>query len=299
MTREPYPGARAREEYGWLMANRWLIARRISQSGILALFLMGPVADIWLVKGNLTSSLTLGVLPLSDPYILLQSLFAGHVPIGTALTGAAIVLGFYLLVGGRVYCSWVCPVNMVTDAATMLRQRLGIRGGGARLRRSTRYYILVATLAVSMASATIAWEFINPVSMVHRGLIFGLGLAWSIVVAVFLLDLFVSRNAWCGHLCPVGAFYSLLGKFSVVRISASSRDRCDDCMDCFQICPEPQVIPPALRGAEKGVGPVILSPNCTNCGRCIDVCSKKVFTFSTRFNNSTPDGVMRRTEVAS
>ena len=50
---------------------------------------------------------------------------------------------------------------------------------------------------------------------------------------------------------------------------------------------------------DKGVGPVILSPNCTNCGRCIDVCSKKVFTFSTRFNNSTPDGVMRRTEVAS
>jgi ferredoxin-type protein NapH len=33
-----------------------------------------------------------------------------------------------------------------------------------------------------------------------------------------------------------------------------------------------------LKGAAKGVGPEILSPNCSNCGRCIDVCSKDVFT---------------------
>ncbi|KPK11500.1 MAG: quinol dehydrogenase [Acidithiobacillales bacterium SG8_45] len=299
MSQQPYPGARAREERGWLLANRWLLARRFSQLGILILFLLGPLGGIWLVTGNLNSSLTLGVLPLSDPYVLLQSFFAGHQLVSTALVGAVIVVGFYLLVGGRAYCSWVCPVNMVTDAAAMLRQRLGIKGGGTRLRRVTRYWILAMTLLVSLASGTIAWEFVNPVSMFHRGLIFGIGLAWTIIAAVFLLDLFVSRYAWCGHLCPVGAFYSLLGKYSLVRVSAAARDRCDDCMDCFQICPEPQVIPPALRGAEKGVGPVILSPNCTNCGRCIDVCSKNVFGFSTRFNNSTPGGVMSRTEVAS
>jgi ferredoxin-type protein NapH len=57
-------------------------------------------------------------------------------------------------------------------------------------------------------------------------------------------------------------------------------------MDCFEVCPEPQVIRPALKGEAKGVGPVILSADCTNCGRCIDVCSKDVFTFGMRFNNS-------------
>jgi len=41
----------------------------------------------------------------------------------------------------------------------------------------------------------------------------------------------------------------------------------------------------ALRGAAKGIGPVILDRNCTNCGRCIDVCSKDVFEFGTRFGN--------------
>ena len=112
-------GAEAVETQGWLKAHKWLLLRRFSQFGILFLFLLGPWFDLWIVKGNLTSSLTLDVLPLTDPYVLLQSLAAGHWPLlSTALIGAAIVLLFYILVGGRSYCAWVCPVNVITDAAS-------------------------------------------------------------------------------------------------------------------------------------------------------------------------------------
>jgi ferredoxin-type protein NapH len=58
-------------------------------------------------------------------------------------------------------------------------------------------------------------------------------------------------------------------------------------MDCFAVCPEPQVIPPALKGADKGTGPVILAANCTACGRCIDVCAKDVFAFANRFQDKS------------
>jgi len=274
-------GANASDEKGWLASHKWLILRRTSQIAILALFLIGPLAGLWIVKGNLAYSLILNTLPLADPYILLQSLLAGHIPEKMALIGVAIVLAFYFLVGGRVYCSWVCPVNMVTDAAAWLRGRFNIKGG-AHISRKLRYWVLGMTLAVAAVTGTIAWELINPVSMLHRGLIFGIGMAWAIVLAVFLLDLFVSANAWCGHVCPVGAFYSLLGKWSPLRVSAAKREACNDCMDCFAVCPEPQVIRPALKGAKQNIGPAILSPNCTNCGRCIDVCSKDVFRFGLR-----------------
>lgn len=274
-------GAEALAEKGWLASHKWLIVRRISQLSILTLFLAGPLAGLWIVKGNLAYSLTLNTLPLSDPYVLLQSLLAGHIPEKMALIGVAIVLVFYFLVGGRVYCSWVCPVNMVTDAAAWLRGRFGIKGG-AHISRKLRYWVLGMTLALAAVTGTIAWELINPVSMLHRGLIFGIGMTWTIVLAVFLLDLFVSANAWCGHACPVGAFYSLLGKWSPLRVSATKREACNDCMDCYAVCPEPQVIKPALKGAKQNLGPAILSPNCTNCGRCIDVCSKDVFRFGLR-----------------
>jgi ferredoxin-type protein NapH len=49
------------------------------------------------------------------------------------------------------------------------------------------------------------------------------------------------------------------------------------------------VIRPALKGEDKGIGPVILAANCTNCGRCIDVCSKDVFNFGTRYGNPVID----------
>ena len=54
-------------------------------------------------------------------------------------------------------------------------------------------------------------------------------------------------------------------------------------MDCYAVCPEPQVIRPVLKSVQTA--PVILSPNCTNCGRCIDVCSKTVFRFGLRYDD--------------
>ncbi|MFH1658859.1 MAG: quinol dehydrogenase ferredoxin subunit NapH [Pseudomonadota bacterium] len=274
-------GAEAVAEKGWFAAHKWLVLRRISQFSLLALFLAGPWFGQWIVKGNLAYSYTLGVLPLTDPYVALQSMVTGHLPETLGLVGMAIVLVFYLLVGGRVYCSWVCPVNVVTDAAGWLRDRLGIKGS-AQLGRNTRYWILGMTFVGSAVTGVVLWELINPVSMLHRGLVFGMGLAWTVVLAIFLFDLFVMSRGWCGRLCPVGAFYSLLGRWSPLRVAATKRSACNDCMDCFEVCPEPQVIRPALKGEGKGVGPVILAPNCTNCGRCIDVCSKDVFRFGGR-----------------
>jgi ferredoxin-type protein NapH len=275
------PGAEAIAEKGWLAAHKWLILRRASQIGILLLFLVGPWFKLWIVKGNLNYSYTLDFLPLADPYLLLQSLLSGQGPEKLALIGVAIVLLFYLLVGGRSYCAWVCPVNLVTDAASWLRARLGLKGG-AHLSRATRYWILAMTLIAAALSGTLVWEMVNPVSMLHRGLFYGLGLAWAVILAVFLFDLFVMRHGWCGHLCPVGAFYSLIGKLALTRVRLPARAACNDCMDCFAVCPEQQVIRPALKGIE-GAPPVILDANCTNCGRCIDVCSKQVFAIGSRF----------------
>jgi ferredoxin-type protein NapH len=275
-------GADAIAAKGWLAAHKWLLLRRTSQFGILGLFLLGPLAGIWIVKGNLNYSDTLGVLPLTDLFVGMQTLATGHVPEKRGLIGLALVAATYLLLGGRTYCSWVCPINPVTDAAHWLRQRIGIKGG-AHLSRKTRYWIFGAALAVSALTGMVAWELVNPISMLHRGLIFGIGAGWMLVLVVFLFDLFVMDHGWCGHLCPAGVAYSLLGRFSPLRIRADQRAACNDCMDCFEVCPEPKVIRPALKGAEQGVGPVILSEHCTNCGRCIDVCSKDVFRFGSRF----------------
>jgi ferredoxin-type protein NapH len=287
VAKKPRPGVEATQTKGFLKAHQWLILRRLSQFSILGLFLLGPLAGIWVVKGNLAYSETLEVLPLTDPHVLLQAVLAGVVPHLDAVIGVAIVVAVYLVVGGRVYCSWVCPVNLITDLACCTRRVLDIRSS-TQISRNTRYWMLGVTLVLPLVTGSIVWELVNPVSMMFRGIVFGLGMAWVILLGVFLFDVFVSKEGWCGRVCPVGAFYSLLGNKSLVRVVADDRDKCDDCMDCFEVCPEQQVIRPALKGADKGIGPVILSGNCTNCGRCIDVCAEDVFHFGTRFANEKP-----------
>lgn len=267
---------------GWLGAHRYLLLRRISQAFFLLLFLAGPWFGIWIVQGTLAGSLTLGVLPLTDPFVALQSLVAGHWPTFTAALGALIVLALYALIGGRVYCAWICPINPVTDAAHWLHVKLGLQKGW-QPKRQTRLWLLGAVLAVSALTGTIAWEVVNPITMLHRGLLFGMGAAWALVALVFLFDLLVSRRGFCGHLCPVGAFYGLLGHQSLLRVTAADRAACDDCMDCYAVCPENHVISPALKG-KPGSTPLILSPDCTNCGRCIDVCAPQVFSFTHRLD---------------
>ena len=275
-------GDDAVRDKGWWLAYRFLILRRVSQLSILGLFLLGPLAGIWVVKGNLSSSMTLGALPLTDPFVLAQVLATRHWPEFSALLGAAIVVVFYAVMGGRVYCSWVCPVNIVTDSASWLRRRLKITT--SRSPRELRYWLLAAILAACAVSGVAIWEWVNPVSLTQRALIFGGTMALGATLAVFLFDLWVAARGWCGHVCPMGATYALIGRKSLVRISAQASSRCNDCADCYAICPEPQVIPIALK-AKRGASPVITDSACTNCGRCIDVCGPAVFTYTHRFDH--------------
>ncbi len=281
MTAMILPGAAVAEK-GWWLAHRYLLLRRLSQLAVLGLFLLGPLAGIWIIKGNLSGSLLLEVIPLTDPLVLAQVLATRHLPETSALIGAGVVIALYAALGGRVFCSWVCPVNAVTDAAGWLRRKLNFSAGRTP-DAGLRYWLIGAVLLACAITGQAVWEFVNPVSMTQRAIIFGGAAAWGAAAAVFLFDLFIAPRGWCGHVCPVGATYSLIGKASLLRVSAQHASRCNDCADCYAVCPEPQVIMPALKG-KGGAGPLIKDSACTNCGRCIDVCGPDVFVFTHRFD---------------
>ncbi len=285
------------EKKGWWVAYKWLILRRSSQLLILILFMLVPLCKWvspesecalgWIIKGNLSSSLFLNIIPMTDPLLVLQAMASGFTRIANdAILGAAIIFLFYALVGGRVFCSWACPINIVTDLAFWLRDKLKLVGG-TRFSHSTRYWILGMLLMLSAATGSLAYELINPVSMLHRGLFFGMGMGWFVIAGIFFFDLFISKRGWCSHICPMGAFYALVGKISPLRVRADARDKCDDCAECYIVCPEPQIIKPVLKGENIGIYSVILAGECTNCGRCIDVCAEDVFHFGLRFDGNT------------
>ena len=257
---------------------RYLIARRVVQIGLLVLY-FGANAWGWtILQGNLSSSLIFGLIPMSDPYAALQMLAAGALFATNLLLGVAVASLFYFLIGGRAFCSWVCPINIVTDGASVLRSKLGFNrlANKQPASRKIRYWVLALSLVISAFMGVTAFEYISPISMVHRGIVFGIGFGWAAVVVIFLFDLFVLKNGWCGHLCPLGGFYSLLGKFSLIRVH-HYEENCTLCMKCKEVCPEHQV----LHMIGKKSIPV-LSGECTNCARCIEVCDDDALEFSIR-----------------
>ena len=266
-----------------LWSWRYIILRRISQFGILLMFFgtahwgWQVAKNVRLLTGNLSASKFAGVLPMADPFAVLQIFLTGHVLQAEVLLGAGIVFAFYLLVGGRVYCAWVCPVNMITDLANWLRMRLDVRPI-FHITRNVRYLMLAAALALSALTGVAAFEWVSPIGMMHREIIFGLGLGFIALLAIFLFDLLILKNGWCGHLCPLGAFWSVVGRHTAqlrVRFDAST---CTHCGECARVCPEPQV----LNLKKIAATGYVHSGECSNCGRCSPLCPEGSLAFDLR-----------------
>lgn len=271
---------------GKLKVWRFIIYRRIVQLGTLLLF-YGSAHWGWTVvnepvlMGNLSASTLLGAIPLADPFAVLQIFLTQHVLETEVIIGAGIILLMYTLLGGRTWCSWVCPINMVADLSAWLRRRLRIKDR-IILSRNVRYTVLALSLILSVITGVAAFEWVSPISMFHRELIFGIGMGLMAVIGVFIFDLFVLRDGWCGHLCPLGAFYALIGKIAPVRILFDSPS-CTHCGECARVCPEPQVMN-LTKATEAGM---LASGECTNCGRCITVCPEDTLCFGLRKQSST------------
>ncbi|MDH2997283.1 quinol dehydrogenase ferredoxin subunit NapH [Pasteurellaceae bacterium LFhippo2] len=279
-------GLEARQKLGWWRAYRFLILRRLSQLSIILMFLSGPFWNVWILKGNYSGSLLLDTVPMTDPLMMAEVLATGYLPEWTSIIGALIIVAIYALVATKAFCSWVCPMNMVTDTAAWLRRKLGIRST-AKISRNLRYGILAMILVGSAVTGSLLWEWINPVAALGRSFVFGLGATLWLVLIIFLFDLLVVEHGWCGHLCPIGATYALIGSKSVIKVNVVDRSRCDNCMDCYNVCPEPQVLRKPLHGKAED-STIVLANDCITCGRCIDVCPENVFAFGTRFEKQVP-----------
>jgi ferredoxin-type protein NapH len=261
---------------------KYLTLRRITQLSILFLFFSGSTLGWNVLRGNLSSAKILDTVPLSDPFATLQSFSAGTAVAADVMTGALIILLFYAILGGRVFCGWVCPVNMVTDLANRIRSsfRLEQFWKSWGVKREARYWIIGLSIVLSAIMGVTAFEWISPIGALHRGIIYSFGYGWTFVRIVFLIDLIAVKNGFCGHLCPLGGFYSLVGRYGFLRVR-HDRKKCTDCMKCVDICPEKEV----LHMVGDRSGPVT-SGACINCGRCVEVCDDDAMKFSNIYSGN-------------
>ena len=251
----------------------YTILRRIVQLSILALFIAGNCYGVKILQGNLSSSMLFDSINLSDPFATLQLLLAGLSLGTTALIGALIVLIFYALVAPRAYCGWVCPVNLLTDLAAWIREKFGIRTKILSVSKNARYYLMILALICSGLFGIAAFETLNYIGFFTRAVTSLSVSAFSIALIIGIFEIFAGNRIICSHICPLGGFWAIISKFSLIRIYHKQAN-CTKCNKCKIVCPEAHILELVSKKDFK------IGSECISCGRCVEVCDDDALNFS-------------------
>lgn len=218
------------------------------------------------VRGNIWS-LKIGRFGFSDPLAVLTSAARARIIyLPFLLTGLIPIILTILL--GRVFCGWICPMNLILEINNIIRSRLekiGLAFFDFRLPGQTKYLLLLLGVVIALLSGVDLFSQIYPPriisseiyslfssSLTEMGLIF-LGV-------IIFVELFFSRRMWCRYFCPGGALYSLMSGLRIYRIRKSA-SKCASCMKCDEVCPL-AINPSAGR----------FSMDCDGCASCVDAC---------------------------
>ncbi len=261
--------------------NRWRIRRWITLVVVNLLFVVSYRFDVQLVEGALTASRVVG-FHFADLNSALQVMLAYKHVVLNLVIGTSTVLVLWWLLGGRTFCSWVCPYHLLAEWVEpihlWLAKKRFIRNHSFHRGVRGVFWVLFAVLA--LVTGYTVFETISPTGILSRALIYGPGVALGWVALLLLFEIFVSRRAWCRYVCPIGLTYAIVGVFSPLRVQYDVHE-CKHEGDCRAVCMVPHVLDITIRGRAIDEQTDITA-DCTRCGRCVEVCPTHSLTFKVK-----------------
>lgn len=226
---------------------------------------------------------------------------AGACPIGSfqAVVGSSkfrfsyYITGFLILLGvllGRFICGFLCPFGWLQE---LLHKIPGKKLSTKKLKPLTYLKYAILLLAVVLLPAIVVndlgmgdpffckyicpqgvLEGAIPLAAVNEGIRSALGPLFNrkliILIVVVVLSVLFYRP-FCKWICPLGAFYALMNKVSLLGIKVDEH-KCVSCGKCARVC--------------KMDVDVTKTPNhteCIRCGKCIASCPTDAIKFNYGF----------------
>lgn len=251
--------------------TKWRNRRWITLIAVNLLFVVSYKLDIQLLEGALTASRFLG-FHMADLNSSLQVMLAFKQVLINLVIGTATIFILWILLGGRTFCSWVCPYHLVAEWTEKLHVWLVNKKviSGYDFHRGVRSFFYVVFALLALLTGYTVFETVSPTGILSRAIIYGPSLALVWVGVLLLFEVFVSRRAWCRYVCPIGITYGLVGLFSPLRV-VYNLDSCQHEGECRKVCEVPHVLEPVIKGRATDVK-VPIGADCTRCGLCIDKC---------------------------
>jgi polyferredoxin len=209
---------------------------------------------------------------------------------------AGILISVFLF--GRIYCSTICPLGIMQDffrfTGRMIRKR---KTPLMKKGRIVWYLIAVAAVVSSVAGFISFVGFIDPWSLFGKIAVYGvkpgliallnmfgkiqindeylfpsvknhtyhevITIIAGVVIILFAVVSGLKGRIWCNYICPVGALFGIVSRFSVFKISFNPN--CNACGRCAQSC----------RGGCMNVQErKIDNDRCVVCFDCVVVCDR-------------------------
>ena len=215
---------------------------------------------------------------------------SGACPIGAfqAVAGSSkfrfsyYISGFLILLGvllGRLICGFLCPCGWFQE----LLHRIPTRKLSTKKLRPLTYlkYVILLVMVVLLPAFAVndvgmgdpffckylcpqgVLEGAIPLALVNSGIRAALGklFTWKlcILLAVTALSILFYRP-FCKWLCPLGAFYALFNKVSLLRMKVDA-NACISCGKCVKACSMDVDVTKTPDHAE-----------CIRCGKCVLAC---------------------------
>ena len=159
------------------------------------------------------------------------------------------VIGLMILLTGRAWCAYACPVGYTLDLLTALFRRLKVR----QMKRTDKF---------NRAIRIFKYFFFVFYFVLHFWIGFDPG--WILVFLLVVTAPFIVRF-WCSF-CPCGLFFGWLNRISPLKLEKDS-SKCLYCGSCSRQCPM-QSKRISIQKTDGGV----FSDECMMCGECIGKC---------------------------
>ena len=224
----------------------------------------------------------LGACPIGA----MQSLFdARRRKFAFSVVGYLAALG---LLVGRFICGWLCLFGLIQELLYKIPlPKLKVPKKLDRVLRYLKYavlLILVFLLPFFWRSELGVGEpffckYLCPVGTLEGGVPLvllqeqlksaaGFLFRWKFaLMALVLLSSVYIHRPFCKYLCPLGAFYALFQKVSVLRLKLDG-EKCVSCGKCEKICPMGVTVTRDPNSAE-----------CIRCGACVRACPAGALRF--------------------
>ncbi len=236
----------------------------------IILVILVPILNrngITMLTGSLYS-FAIGPVWITDPLIGFQTILTTMTADRTLLLSMLLPVILALLFG-RVFCSWACPQNTISELVDIAATKFGIkRPFGKRTTAVPRYAVLAVILILTplarlpLASLLSAPGIISvqTAKFVYEGIV---GLELSLIAVIIVFELVIVRRGWCNYVCPVGSFLGIFRFKKTLKVvfAEDGEHVCGKCLACADACGL------GLNPMESGI-----YPQCHNCGECIAAC---------------------------